>query len=233
MKVDPYKILELNKEYNLEELEINYKYHMGKNKNSPENIHIIKECYIYLTDKYKNTYEKKRKINEIEKDIPKERNMKFDNNKFEKNLREEQNELIKSTERGYGYMMDKTQVGTKYEPIEIKKTIEKFTPDNFKKAFEKDEINETTKNNMKNTFNLLDGRQDPDKYNNGTMKVLSGLNFVDYNNNTVDDYSSGLNTQMGYTDYKKAYEITRFMDESLVEKRKEFKNVEEYEKYRS
>ena len=65
---------------------------------------------------------------------------------------------------------------------------------------------------------------------------LKTIQYTELGGKKPDDYSSSVEQQsknsLSYTDYMKAYSNTRLVNEDDINLRKEFKNVEDYEKFR-
>ena len=60
------------------------------------------------------------------------------------------------------------------------------------------------------------------------------MQYTELGGQKTDDYSSSVeNSSLAYTDYMKAYSGMRLVNPEEIKNRKEFKNVEEYDKYRN
>ena len=70
------------------------------------------------------------------------------------------------------------------------------------------------------------------------MVLAKTMNYTEIGGKRPDDYSSSVEksskNNLIYSDYKMAYSNTRLVDEEALNKTsKDFKNVDEYEKYRN
>jgi hypothetical protein len=69
------------------------------------------------------------------------------------------------------------------------------------------------------------------------LQLAKSIQFSEIGGKKPDDYSSSVETatrnNLVYTDYMKAYSNTRLVDPDIINNHKEFKSIEEYEKYRN
>jgi hypothetical protein len=65
------------------------------------------------------------------------------------------------------------------------------------------------------------------------MLLAKSLNFTELGGQKPDDYSSSIdkNNSLAYTDYMRAHNGSRLVDQSLINNIKQFKTVDEYELY--
>lgn len=120
---------------------------------------------------------------------------------------------------GYGQKMD---VSSKVrEDINIEKLIKKNKIDN--KSFN-DIFNKSVPINKQ-----LVKYREPEP-----MLMAKNLHFTELGAKKPDDYSSSVekNNNLAYTDYMKAHDGTRLIDPSIINGKKEFKSVEEFQMYR-
>jgi curved DNA-binding protein CbpA len=120
---------------------------------------------------------------------------------------------------GYGQKMD---VSSKVrEDINIEKLIKKNKIDN--KSFN-DIFNKSVPVNKQ-----LVKYREPEP-----MLMAKNLHFTELGAKKPDDYSSSVekNNNLAYTDYMKAHDGTRLIDPSIINGKKEFKSVEEFQMYR-
>jgi len=67
-----------------------------------------------------------------------------------------------------------------------------------------------------------------------SLQLVQNMQYTELGGGKIDDYSSSVEQKnnLAYTDYMKAYSGERLVDESELKNRKEFKNLDQYEKYR-
>ena len=123
---------------------------------------------------------------------------------------------------GYGHMM--TPSSKNREDIKIDKKLTKFTNNAFNKAFEKQ----------------APLSKDVIIYKEPEPLVLAkNIQYTELGVDKVDDFTHVEDPAqrrgggLQYTDYMRAYTTSRLVDPRAIEKRKEFKNVEEYEMSRA
>lgn len=120
---------------------------------------------------------------------------------------------------GYGQKMDESSKVR--EDINIEKLIKKNKIDN--KTF-----NDLFNKNVPINKQLVKYRE-PEP-----MLMAKNLCFTELGAAKPDDYSSSAekNNTLAYTDYMKAHDGTRLIDPSIINGKKEFKSVEEFQMYR-
>ena len=232
LKYDPAQILGLDKnlKYDINDIKKAYrnlalKYHPDKG-GSEEIFKILTKAYIALSKKnekdnykeksfydlksqYKNNNEHETQFQEDEFDV-KHFNSIFDEYKLE-NL---------EIDNGYGEWM---KDDTKEPPKSSKIFNQKFNLDIFNKVF--DELktdDETNKVNEQITI-----YKEPE-----ILPVGAGLQYSDVDYNKIGDYSREFNVNdntkgLFFTDYKKAHTNTTLINPNSVNKREQYKNVEE------
>jgi curved DNA-binding protein CbpA len=232
LKYDPAQILGLDKnlKYDINDIKKAYrnlalKYHPDKG-GSEEIFKILTKAYIALSKKnekdnykeksfydlksqYKNNNEHETQFQEDEFDV-KHFNSIFDEYKLE-NL---------EVDNGYGEWM---KDDTKEPPKSSKIFNQKFNLDIFNKVF--DELktdDETNKVNEQITI-----YKEPE-----ILPVGAGLQYSDVDYNKIGDYSREFNVNdntkgLFFTDYKKAHTNTTLINPNSVNKREQYKNVEE------
>jgi curved DNA-binding protein CbpA len=232
LKYDPAQILGLDKnlKYDINDIKKAYrnlalKYHPDKG-GSEEIFKILTKAYIALSKKnekdnykeksfydlksqYKNNNEHETQFQEDEFDV-KHFNSIFDEYKLE-NL---------EIDNGYGEWM---KDDTKDPPKSSKIFNQKFNLDIFNKVF--DELktdDETNKVNEQITI-----YKEPE-----ILPVGAGLQYSDVDYNKIGDYSREFNVNdntkgLFFTDYKKAHTNTTLINPNSVNKREQYKNVEE------
>jgi len=208
MPMDPYKVLDLPKNFTAEQLKQNYKrlvlrYHPDRNVEKMKSTPIFQTltfCYNYLAnelrsrDQGKEHHELKRQYDTVEKGMQnvsldsKSFNVKKFNTLFEQNKYKDE-----SIEEGYDDWF-------KSDKVEDKGAIINYS--------------------------------EPEPLFMGASKLG---NLYEFGKGNVDDYSGTnmSNKNLNYMDLKKAYTTSQIEDEKYVEKRREYKSVEEAKKHRA
>lgn len=238
-KLNPYEVLNVSKNFTWEELKNNYKEiafktHPDKQGGNERIFKHITETFKLLANEYKNrqrdktSLELKKEATDYYKNIPSNEKNPFDidnkvnfNEKFNKtfNLCKLENDDV---DFGYGDIMEKSSKNR--DDINIDKLYNKSNFDN--KSFN-DIFNKHT-----TVTKQLIKYQEPQ-----ALDMAKKINYTEIATTKTDDYSSSLETagknSLVYTDYMKAYTNTREIDPEIILKlRKDFNNVEDYEKYR-
>ena len=237
--LDPYEVLEVSKTFTWDELKEAYKHtalltHPDKVGGNKIVFNFVTECFKILAEEYKarnanKTFmELKQQVkNYYSKDneddiIPAPITGDNFNEKFNKTfdmckLEDEENDF------GYGDIMN-----------ESSKIREDFSQENL---FEKKKFDN-------NSFNKIFTKHTPPppkeliKYKEPEPMVLAKtMNYTEIGGKRPDDYSSSAEksskNNLIYSDYKIAYSNTRLVDDEMLNKSsKDFKSIEEYEKYR-
>ena len=238
--LDPYEVLEVSKTFTWDELKEAYKHtalltHPDKVGGNKIVFNFVTECFKILAEEYKarnanKTFmELKQQVkNYYSKDneddiIPAPITGDNFNEKFNKTfdmckLEDEENDF------GYGNIMN-----------ESSKIREDFSQENL---FEKKKFDN-------NSFNKIFTKHTPPppkeliKYKEPEPMVLAKtMNYTEIGGKRPDDYSSSAEksskNNLIYSDYKIAYSNTRLVDDEMINKSlKDFKSIEEYEKYRN
>ena len=238
--LDPYEVLEVSKTFTWDELKEAYKHtalltHPDKVGGNKIVFNFVTECFKILAEEYKarnanKTFmELKQQVkNYYSKDneddiIPAPITGDNFNEKFNKTfdmckLEDEENDF------GYGDIMN-----------ESSKIREDFSQENL---FEKKKFDN-------NSFNKIFTKHTPPppkeliKYKEPEPMVLAKtMNYTEIGGKRPDDYSSSAEksskNNLIYSDYKIAYSNTRLVDDEMLNKSsKDFKSIEEYEKYRN
>jgi hypothetical protein len=140
------------------------------------------------------------------------------NKKFNKNF-----EMCKiydeEKEFGYGNVMEEST--GKRDDISI---------DNL---FKKDKVNNETFNDIFNK-NVPVTKEIVKYKEPEALQLVKNMQYTELGGKRPDDYSSSMEQKnnLAYTDYMKAYSGTRLVNPDDIKNRKEFKSVEEYNKYR-
>lgn len=241
--IDPYEVFGLSKNFEWDELKMAYRrvaklVHPDKGGNEIL-FNKVTECFRKLAQEYKSRqadrpfYELRNESKQYYQDNPlktmppeiykKETGENFVdrfNRTFEQNRLEDDGY---GDNVGYGDMMEKSSKNR--DDIEIPKVLNSFNNDKFNKKF--DEITLSTP--MPKTKEIAK-YQEPQ-----ALPLAIKLNYTELGGQRPDDFSStneGEQKSLQYTDYKKAYTTTRLVDPRLVEQRKSYKSVDDYEKSR-
>lgn len=239
-ELDPYEVLNVDKKFTWEELKDSYKNtalitHPDKKGGNKIVFDFVTECFRKLAIEYKYRQQDKQhhelKKNSMDyysddknkiphpSDYLNESSGNF-NEKFNKTfnmcrLQDEEHDF------GYGELMDKSS-GVR-EDINIEKLVDsKFNTKSFNDIFNKHIPIEKK----------LTKYAEPQ-----ALQLAKSIQFSEIGGKKPDDYSSSVETatrnNLVYTDYMKAYSNTRLVDPDMINNHKEFKSVEEYEKYRN
>lgn len=236
--IDPYKILGLNKNYDYEELKMNYKRvakkcHPDKG-GSEELFNLVTLCYKKLYEELKMK-EIDKQFNDLKlgfsefktnQERTQRRNTNFNNNNINYNSNDfketfnrvyDDHKISDPYDIGYGNMMLKSSVNR--EDINIKKKRYKNMRQ-FNKDFDSEPI---TKYNKKMIV-----YKEPEALPSSSKS----LKYSELGIDNVKDFSTSTNYLDG-TDYKKAHSTTRLADPRLMRERKEFRDINDLEVDRS
>ena len=227
---NPYKILEIGKEYTPESLKEKYKEmamkHHPDRGGDTEVFQEITKSYIYLLKKYKENmpdkqiFDMKNEFEEFTKQqennnniLMKDRNFNLNNfnNIFDQNFT--------TSSKGYGDFMKNGDTTQKKEATNSYIFSDKFNLSIFNKIF-----NTTSKKMKKDTVAIYKEPETVFQSNNG----FSEINGDD----ELEDYTSGFtfDKKMHYTDCKKAYTAPEDMSNIDLET---FNSLDDLEKHRS
>jgi len=241
--INPYEVFNLSKNFTWNELKESYKElalstHPDKNGGDNQLFNIVTTCFKKMAQDYKNRdndkphYELKQQSKQYyntreshdSQDIDNRLkevllgNKKISNDMFNKTFEQckiddDENDF------GYGNIMDKSS--------KIRDDIK------IDRLFSKDKVDNSTFNKVFNQ-NVPVAKSSVVKYKEPEPLVLAkSMQFTELGGKRPDDYSSSVEQRsLAYTDYMRAYDGNRFVDEDLIKNRKEFKSVKEYEKYR-
>jgi curved DNA-binding protein CbpA len=230
--LDPYKVLNVPKKFTWEQLKEAYKEaamktHPDKGGNKVI-FDFVTSCFKTLAKEYKakhanrNHHELKQESKQyfekiVNNNLPHPSDV---NEPFEKKFNKAFDECRyhdEEIEYGYGEMMSKSEKTREDIPIE--------------NVFNKQKVDN-------GTFNELFNKKVPVskeiiKYKEPeALPMAKQLQFTEIGKKRPDDYSSGVEQKnLTYTDYMKAHNGMRLINPEQVN-RKDFKSVEEYEKYR-
>lgn len=235
--LNPYEVLEVNKNFTWDELKDAYRHtalltHPDKDGGNKIVFNFVTECFKILAEEYKSRNQNKTFMelkqqfknsnNEDEKQPAPITGENF-NDKFNKTFemcKLEDDEL----DFGYGDIMS-----------ESSKIREDFSQSNLfdKKKFDTQTFNSIFTKHTPAPSKELTKYKEPEP-----MILAKTMNYTEIGGKRPDDYSSSVEksgkNNLIYSDYKIAYSNTRLVDEDAINKTlKDFKNVEEYEKYRN
>ena len=225
---NPYKILEINKDYDPKSLKEQYKqmalkYHPDKG-GDPDIFKDITRSYIYLLKKYKENlpdkqiYELKNEFEDFTKKQSGQTNILMKDSNFNLNqFNNIFNDNFAKTTKGYSDFLKNGTVketeGTSYI------FSDKFNINIFNKIF-----NTTSKKIKKNTVTVYKEPETVFQSNNGYSELDE--------DDELEDYTSGFtfNKSMHYTDCKRAYSAPEDLSSIDVNS---FNNLDDLEKHRS
>lgn len=232
--LDPYTVLNVPKNFTWEQLKAGYKdaalkTHPDKQGGNKVVFDFVTSCFKTLATEYKAKHD-----NRQHQDLKKSSKEYFEkmvnntmphpsnqNEPFEKRFNsafEECKYHDEETEFGYGKIMANS-TGIR----------EEIAVDNF---FNKVKVDNNTFNDVFNK--KVPVSKDVVKYKEPEALLMAkNLQFTEIGAKRPDDYSSGTDTRtLAYTDYMVAYNGMRLANPDDIKLRKQFKSVEEYEKYR-
>ena len=229
LNIDPLNLFNLSKDFSLDELKSSYRKlalkHHPDRKGDPKIFKIISKAFIILQEKYKNNKEQKEYVdlknnfnNFKEEQKNYQSTFKLDPEKFNIdrfNQLYEQNRQDTSNDSGYG---EWTTDDTSESPTQI--FSDKFNLNMFNSVF--NEQKKTDKN-----CNSLTEFLDPLPSDKGTA-----MNYTDISDSAISNFSSDINSNLQFTDYKEAHTFTKLINTDSV-KRKEYSSIDDLEKDRS
>jgi curved DNA-binding protein CbpA len=234
--LDPYEVLQVPKNFTWNELKDAYKHtayitHPDKEGGNEIVFKFVAECFKKLAYEYKartegkNHLELKKEANEFysgeERIIkPPPINENF-HEKFNKtfNMCKLENE---EQDFGYGDLMEKsTKDREDFEQENLFKS-QKFNNQSFNSIF---------------TKHVPPPSKEIIKYIEPEPMILAKkMSYTEIGGKRPDDYSSSVEkdgrNSLTYTDYKKAYNNVRLVDEALIKKHRDFNSVDEFQAYR-
>lgn len=230
--LDPYEVLNVSKNFTWDELKTSYRKlaintHPDKEGGNAELFNIITKCFTSLAIEYKKRKEDKQ-YNELKKESGEyfdkfnNENLKSPNDNITPEHFNKTFEKCKlydeEIEFGYGSMMSESSKVR--EDINIDKIKGKVNNESFNKIFNK---------SVPLSKSIV-------KYHEPEPLILAkSMQFTELGGKKPDDYTSSMEqcNKLAYTDYMRAHDGSRLVDPDIIKGRKEFKSVEEYEKYRN
>jgi curved DNA-binding protein CbpA len=235
--LDPYQILNVPKDFTWNQLKNAYrdaalKTHPDKKGGNKLVFDFVTSCFKTLATEFKARESNKSHVNLktdssdyfekiVSNNAPHPSTLVDNNEPFEQRFNKAFDECKyydEEVEYGYGKMMTNSS-----------KTREDFS---IKNVFKSKKVNN-------NTFNEIFNKNVPVskeviKYKEPeALPLAKNLQFTEIGSARPDNYSSGAErTSLQYTDYMIAYNGQRLADPDDIKLRKEFKSVQEFEKYR-
>ncbi len=223
--MDPYKVLELPKNFTIEQLRSNYKriavqVHPDKG-GSDYLFKAVTMCYQKLKKEYELRkadapfYELREKAGEHKSrgaaPPPRlQKGEKFNADRFNRMFEEHKITDDEPSAEGYASWMSKSD--PRREDLDVKNSLGKFSLDKFNRAFESTPVSKDSR--------VLARYRDPLP----AQQVVAAELGV----NKIDDFSGqDSNGKLVFTDYKVAHTTTRLVDPGSVRARKEFRSVED------
>lgn len=226
--IDPYKILEVDKNANMTQIKNAYKrkariYHPDKG-GSDQQFRIITMAYMSIIEKFKRQQQDKqfstlkdesRKEMERQSQIQR-KNVNMKGNNFNVKLFNkiyEENKIYDPSDEGYGKWMKDTDFDSD------------ITPKVFSSEFNLNVFNNSFNEQKEQTSQEIIKYQEPQPIS------LVKQNYQELGGSAPGDYSNGPDSKMGYTDYRKAHTQTTLINPNQVKVR-QYKNVDELNRAR-
>lgn len=226
--MDPYKVLDVPKDFTLEQLRANYKrvaikVHPDKSGGSDYLFKMVTTCYKKLVKVYEarsqdaQFYELRRNAQRAQDgaqaSLSRATGQQFNVKQFNKVF--DEHKLPTEHDGGYSDWME-TSSATRAD-IDVENRIGKFALDRFNRKF--DEQPSSNKN----------GGGVVSKYHTpAPASVGTSLRVQELGTKKIDDYS-GRNNSLLYTDYKVAHSTNKLVDNANKHVRKEYKSIDELE----
>ena len=224
--VDPYKILNLSKNFTREELRESYKrlaLQVHPDRGGTDYMFkLVTYCYKLLCKEY-NTRTSDKQYQELKEMFKKEpppstnNNNKFNIDKFNKVF--EENKLDSLHDSGYGDFLKETSAQD--EPTKVFNSS-KISNETFNKKFE--ELSKPSTNKFVAKY------REPE-----ALETSKKMNFTILGQDTLDDFSGDNMSRknLNFMDLKLAHTTSRIVDPQKVKARKNYKSIDEFEADRS
>lgn len=232
--LDPYEVLNINnKKFSWDELKDAYKKtalltHPDKKGGNKLVFDYVTDCFKTLALEYKN-----RENNKTHLELKNNSLHFFEENKYSYNSEEITSEKFnKAFEK---YKIEDEEVNFGYGDI-MEKSSKNRDDINVDKIYNDNKFNNKSFNDIFNKHipvskNLIKYKE-PEP-----LQLAKSIQYSEIGGKKPDDYSSSVETStknnLVYTDYMKAYTNTRLVDVNDIKSKKDFKSIEEYEKYRN
>lgn len=254
MELDPYKVLEVPKNFTLEQLRSQYKkialsVHPDKTPgNSDYMFKMVTKCYKNLLEEL-NRRNADKQFHELKSSFQKHQ----DNERSYKNvdIDDYREREVPFQGRGTDRQADMAKRFNldKFNQVFDDNRVKDFTDIGYKEWMDKNEIKDAPtlgKNITKERFNEQFEKyadEIKDKSNKYIIKykepealsMCKKLNFIELGTDIIDDFSgeNRSNRDLNYMDYKVAHSTTRLVDPTAFKQRKEYRTVDDYERERS
>jgi curved DNA-binding protein CbpA len=234
--LDPYKVLGVSKNFTWNELKVAYKNaavstHPDKKGGNKVVFEFVTNCFKSLANEYKN-----REANKSHTDLKKQSNEFFD--KIIETNAEHPSHILSNKDEPFETKFNNAFNDCKYHDDEyefgygniMEKSCPKRNDIEIKNIFNKDKVDNSTFNDIFNK-NVPVSKEVIKYKEPEALMMAKQLKFTEIGALRSDDYSSSVeNKGLGYTDYMKAYNGMRLINPDDI-KKKDFKSIQEYEKY--
>ena len=240
--LNPLEVFEISKNYTWNELKDAYKEtalltHPDKEGGNEIVFNFVTECFKLLALEYKNRNSNKT-FNELKKQFQEDNN---NNNNFNNN--NDDNDDDTSFNQKFNKTFNMCRVEDEINDFGYGDSMIKSTDE--REDYSITNLFDNTKFNNQKFNKLFINNVPPPKINKELIKykepeplvLAKSINYTELGAKKPDDYSispeKNNNNNLVYTDYKIAYNNTRLVDEETINNSiKNFKNLEDYEKYR-
>ena len=240
--LNPLEVFEITKNYSWNELKDAYKEtalltHPDKEGGNEIVFNFVTECFKLLALEYKNRNSNKT-FNELKKQFQEDNN---NNNNFNNN--NDDNDDDTSFNQKFNKTFNMCRVEDEINDFGYGDSMIKSTDE--REDYSITNLFDNTKFNNQKFNKLFINNVPPPKINKELIKykepeplvLAKSINYTELGAKKPDDYSispeKNNNNNLVYTDYKIAYNNTRLVDEETINNSiKNFKNLEDYEKYR-
>ena len=234
MEINPYKVLEIQQNYTVEQLRAQYKkialaVHPDKTLGNSDYMFVTR-CYKMLLDElnkknsdkqffdlkhsFSKNQEKERQY--VNTNITPPSDSRFDVEQFNTVFEKYRGSDVMDT--GYDEWMNKNKL------IDAPKLQKNITPDSFNSQFEKHADLTKDKTNKQ-----IIRFKEPE-----ALQMCKKLNFIELGTDSIDDFSGDNQSNRGlnYMDYRIAHSTTRLVDPNNVKKRNDFRTIDDIERDR-
>lgn len=238
-ELDPYEVLSVRKDFTWDELKNAFRKtalltHPDKNGGDRRVFNLVTKCFEILAQDFKRR-DSDRPHHILKEDFKSyntgmQNTMRHPSEAFDRDtsFEEKFNKTfdqcrIVDDEMSFGYGDIMAKSSKNREEISINNI---FNRDNVDSST----FNDIFKQNVEAPKNEVIKYKEPE-----ALQLAKSIQYTELGGKRPDDYSSSVEkpkNSLNYTDYMKAYSGTRLVNEDLINNRKEFKNVEEYEHYR-
>lgn len=239
--LDPYEVLSVPKNFTWDQLKDSYRKtalmtHPDKNGGDDEVFNLVTNCFKHLA------YEFKKRDADKPHHLLKEQSKNFfldQNNSLPHPSEIYSSDKTEPFERKFNKAFDACKVNNEEFDFGYGSIMEQSSKSrediSIQNIFSNSKVDSSTFNDI---FKKNVGvSKDIVKYKEPeALQLAKTIQYTELGGKKPDDYSSSVEQQsknsLSYTDYMKAYSNTRLVNEDDINLRKEFKNVEDYEKFR-